>query len=114
MLIARIEKHLLVTKENLGQSPIPATALFAEMSDLFRSLRPGRWIGEKDDAARDLFFNQITLETDKAAMDVPSTATGTVDAVLVKVGDKVSEGTPGQMTSGESNLFSITNDCLPN
>ena len=36
----------------------------------------------------------ITLETDKAAMDVPSTATGTVDAVLVKVGDKVSEGTP--------------------
>jgi pyruvate dehydrogenase E2 component (dihydrolipoamide acetyltransferase) len=36
----------------------------------------------------------ITLETDKAAMDVPATAAGTVDAVLVKVGDKVSEGTP--------------------
>ena len=36
----------------------------------------------------------ITLETDKAAMDVPSTAAGTVDAVLVKVGDKVSAGTP--------------------
>jgi pyruvate dehydrogenase E2 component (dihydrolipoamide acetyltransferase) len=34
----------------------------------------------------------ITLETDKAAMDVPSTVAGRVEAVLVKVGDKVSEG----------------------
>ena len=36
----------------------------------------------------------LTLETDKAAMDVPSTAAGTIDAVLVKVGDTVSKGTP--------------------
>lgn len=36
----------------------------------------------------------LTLETDKAAMDVPSTSSGTIDAVLVKVGDKVSKGTP--------------------
>lgn len=35
----------------------------------------------------------ITLETDKAAMDVPAVVAGTIDAVLVKVGDKVSEGT---------------------
>ena len=34
----------------------------------------------------------ITLETDKATMDVPCTAAGTVTAVHVKVGDKVSEG----------------------
>ena len=34
----------------------------------------------------------ITLETDKATMDVPSTAAGTVTAVHIKVGDKVSEG----------------------
>ncbi len=34
----------------------------------------------------------ITLETDKATMDVPCTAAGTVTAVYVKVGDKVSEG----------------------
>ncbi|MCF7528738.1 dihydrolipoyllysine-residue acetyltransferase [Neisseria lisongii] len=34
----------------------------------------------------------ITLETDKATMDVPSTAAGVVKAVLLKVGDKVSEG----------------------
>ena len=34
----------------------------------------------------------ITLETDKATMDVPATAAGTITAVAVKVGDKVSEG----------------------
>jgi pyruvate dehydrogenase E2 component (dihydrolipoamide acetyltransferase) len=36
----------------------------------------------------------LTLETDKAAMDVPSTAKGTIESVLVKVGDSVSEGSP--------------------
>ncbi len=34
----------------------------------------------------------VTLESDKATMDVPSTAAGTVKEVKVKVGDKVSEG----------------------
>jgi pyruvate dehydrogenase E2 component (dihydrolipoamide acetyltransferase) len=33
-----------------------------------------------------------TLESDKATMDVPSSATGVVKEVLVKLGDKVSEG----------------------
>ena len=46
----------------------------------------------------------ITLETDKAAMDVPATVAGKVDAVLVSVGDTVSEGTPVVVVeaSGES------------
>jgi dihydrolipoamide dehydrogenase len=34
----------------------------------------------------------VTLESDKATMDVPSPAAGTVKAITVKVGDKVSEG----------------------
>ena len=34
----------------------------------------------------------ITLESDKATMDVPSSAAGVVSAVLVQVGDSVSEG----------------------
>ncbi len=34
----------------------------------------------------------VTLESDKATMDVPSPAAGTVSQVRVKVGDKVSEG----------------------
>ena len=36
----------------------------------------------------------ITLESDKAAMEVPSPAAGTIEAVLVEVGDTVSQGTP--------------------
>jgi dihydrolipoamide dehydrogenase len=35
----------------------------------------------------------VTLESDKATMDVPSPAAGTVKEVKVKLGDKVSEGT---------------------
>ncbi|MDD5227638.1 MAG: 2-oxo acid dehydrogenase subunit E2 [Methylococcales bacterium] len=34
----------------------------------------------------------ITLETDKASMDVPATVAGTVQQVHIKVGDKVNEG----------------------
>src|SRR5438874_3492201 len=34
----------------------------------------------------------VTLESDKATMDVPAPAAGTVKALKVKVGDKVSEG----------------------
>ena len=35
----------------------------------------------------------VTLESDKATMDVPSPGAGTVAAVLVALGDKVSQGT---------------------
>ena len=36
----------------------------------------------------------VTLESDKATMDVPAPAAGTVTEVLVAIDDKVSEGTP--------------------
>jgi pyruvate dehydrogenase E2 component (dihydrolipoamide acetyltransferase) len=36
----------------------------------------------------------VTLESDKATMDVPSPAGGIVRELLVKIGDKVSQGTP--------------------
>lgn len=36
----------------------------------------------------------VTLESDKATMDVPASQDGVVETVLVKVGDRVSEGTP--------------------
>src|SRR3712207_5901924 len=35
-----------------------------------------------------------TLESDKATMDVPADQDGTVDSILVRLGDKVSEGSP--------------------
>ena len=36
----------------------------------------------------------ITLETDKATMDVPSTAAGRIAEIPVKKGDRVSKGSP--------------------
>src|SRR5262249_33213066 len=36
----------------------------------------------------------ITLESDKASMEVPSPAAGVVKSLVVKLGDKVSAGTP--------------------
>ena len=34
----------------------------------------------------------ISLESDKATMDIPASVTGVVQEILVKVGDKISEG----------------------
>ncbi|MGI9237091.1 MAG: dihydrolipoyllysine-residue acetyltransferase [Woeseiaceae bacterium] len=34
----------------------------------------------------------VTLETDKAAMDVPAVVAGTIESVLIKIGEKVSAG----------------------
>src|SRR5271165_5631890 len=42
----------------------------------------------------------ITLESDKATMDVPAPSAGTVRQVLVQVGDRVSEGTPIVLLAG--------------
>src|SRR3954466_6458803 len=47
-------------------------------------VKPGDTIGKEDTV--------VTLESDKATMDVPSPAGGVVRDLKVKVGDKVSEG----------------------
>jgi dihydrolipoamide dehydrogenase len=49
-------------------------------------VKPGDRVNRED--------SLITLESDKATMDVPSPFAGVVKALQVKVGDKVSEGTP--------------------
>ena len=36
----------------------------------------------------------ITLESDKASMEVPSPYAGVVKSVAIKIGDRVSQGTP--------------------
>ncbi|MBI5331271.1 MAG: dihydrolipoyl dehydrogenase [Betaproteobacteria bacterium] len=50
----------------------------------------------------------VTVESDKAAMDLPCPQAGVVEQVLVKVGDKVSEGTPLVMLEAERTLPSPT------
>jgi len=46
--------------------------------------------GDRIDKDRSL----ITVESDKASMEIPSPAAGVVQSLLVKVGDKVSQGSP--------------------
>ncbi len=46
----------------------------------------------------------ITLESDKATMEVPSPSAGVVKRVLTKVGDKVSEGSPLLILEAEKAL----------
>ena len=49
----------------------------------------------------------VTLESDKATMDVPAPEAGTVKQLSVKIGDRVSEGSvlltlePGEVPEGE-------------
>lgn len=50
------------------------------------SVKPGDQVQVED--------TLITLEGDKATMDIPASEAGTVEEVLVNVGDKVKEGTP--------------------
>ena len=42
----------------------------------------------------------VSLESDKATMEVPAPAAGTVEKLLIKIGDKVSEGTPILLMKG--------------
>ena len=44
----------------------------------------------------------ITVESDKASMEIPSSAAGVVQALRVKIGDKVSQGSPVAVLSGAS------------
>src|SRR5438093_7205079 len=43
----------------------------------------------------------ITVESDKASMEIPSTAAGVVKQLMVKLGDKVSEGSALLLIEGD-------------
>jgi len=63
---------------------IPDIGDFAEVEVIDVMVKPGDQLKPEDPI--------ITLESDKATMDVPSPAAGTVKEVRTKVGDKVAEG----------------------
>ena len=63
---------------------VPDIGDFAEVPVIEVFIKPGD-VGKVDDAL-------VTLESDKATMDVPASAAGVVKEVLVKLGDKIGEG----------------------
>jgi dihydrolipoamide dehydrogenase len=64
---------------------VPDIGDFSDVDVIEVHVTVGDNVGEEDPL--------ITLETDKAAMDIPSPVAGRVAGILVSVGDKVSEGT---------------------
>ena len=71
---------------NVEEIKVPDIGDFKEVDIIEVLVKPGDAV----DAETPL----ITLESDKASMDIPSPKAGTVKEVLVSVGGKVSEGTP--------------------
>ena len=69
---------------NLVEVRVPDIGGFADVPVIEVLVKPG------DAVKRETPL--VTLESDKASMEVPSSAEGVVDAVNVKIGDKVSQG----------------------
>jgi dihydrolipoamide dehydrogenase len=64
---------------------IPDIGDFEDVPVIEVHIKPGQTIAAED--------TLVTLESDKATMDVPSPQAGTIGEVTIKVGDKVSQGT---------------------
>ena len=63
---------------------VPDIGDFTDVPVIEILVKPGDTIQAED--------SLVTLESDKATMDVPAPAAGVVKSLAVKVGDKVSEG----------------------
>jgi len=70
----------------IAQVSVPDIGDFTDVPIIEIQVKPGDRVKAEEPL--------ITLESDKASMEVPSPAAGIVKTVAVKLGDKVSEGTP--------------------
>jgi len=66
--------------------PVPDIGDFKEVEVIELLVKPGDSVNKEQ--------SLITLESDKATMEIPSPAAGTVRELKIKVGDKVSKGAP--------------------
>jgi pyruvate dehydrogenase E2 component (dihydrolipoamide acetyltransferase) len=71
---------------NMIEIAIPDIGDFKEVEVIEVLVKPGDVVTKEQ--------SLITVESDKASMEIPSSAAGTVREMKVKLGDKVSEGTP--------------------
>lgn len=71
---------------DVKQVDVPDIGEFSDVAVVEVFVSPGDTVNENDPL--------VTLETDKATMDVPAPFAGEVKEVLLKVGDAASEGTP--------------------
>jgi pyruvate dehydrogenase E2 component (dihydrolipoamide acetyltransferase) len=71
---------------DVRQVTVPDIGDFPEVEVVEVHIEPGMNVAQEDPL--------VTLESDKATMDVPAPFAGVVEEVLLKVGEKASEGTP--------------------
>jgi pyruvate dehydrogenase E2 component (dihydrolipoamide acetyltransferase) len=72
---------------------VPDIGDYSDVPVIEVHVAPGDVVAEEDPL--------VTLESDKATMDVPATASGKVQDVRVKIGDTVSEGTVVVVVGGD-------------
>jgi pyruvate dehydrogenase E2 component (dihydrolipoamide acetyltransferase) len=65
---------------------LPDIGDFKSVDVIEIAVKPGDYVNKED--------TLITLESDKATMDIPSPAAGVVKKLLLKIGDKIGEGAP--------------------
>src|ERR1700694_5729692 len=73
---------------------VPDIGDFKDVPVIEVLVKPGDAV-KKDDSL-------LTLESDKATMEVPAPSSGTVKDILVKVGDKVSQGVSIMTLDGDA------------
>jgi len=71
---------------NMVEIKVPDIGDFKEVEVIEVLVKPGDVVNKEQ--------SLITVESDKASMEIPSSASGTVREMKVKLGDKVSEGSP--------------------
>jgi pyruvate dehydrogenase E2 component (dihydrolipoamide acetyltransferase) len=81
---AKAEPAPVIGKAHLSEVKVPDLGEDSDVEVIEILVAVGDAINKED--------GLITLETDKAAMDVPSPAAGIVKSIKIKIGDKVSEG----------------------
>src|ERR1051325_10304825 len=70
----------------MSQVVVPDIGDFKEVEVIEVLVKPGDAVSKEQ--------SLITLESDKATMEIPSPADGVVQSIKLKVGDKVSKGSP--------------------
>jgi len=73
---------------------VPDIGDFKEVEVIEVLVKPGDTVAKEQ--------SLLTLESDKATMEIPSPAAGVVKELMVKVGDKVSEGSPVLVIESDS------------
>lgn len=84
---------------------VPDLGDFEDVDVIEVHVTPGRSVAVDDPL--------VTLETDKASMEVPAEIAGTIESVLVKAGDKVSQGSPLAVVDAESGPAAVQPPAAP-